>query len=62
MKAEIIDVPRETYPPIVLFDTGLKFRDKKIFLESTGRQLLDTNSKKAIHRAFKLDEMNELIT
>ncbi len=49
MKAEIITVPREADPVVVLFATGLKFREQEIYLESSGNSLLDEARKKSFH-------------
>lgn len=55
MKAEIIDVPRETNSVAVLFAVGLTFRGQEVYLESTGNPILDIRNKNAIHKFFKLD-------
>ncbi len=56
MKAEIIDVPRESDSVVVLFATGLKFRDREIYLESSGNNALDTVTKESfIHHTPKLN-------
>ncbi len=58
MKAEIIAVPDEnsTEPTVVLFDTGFKFRDCEIYLESTGNKTLDAMNRGAYeYHASKLN-------
>ena len=56
MKAEIIDVPEQEDSVVVLYVTGLKFRDCEIYLESTGNKSLDKVTKESfVHHAEKLN-------
>ena len=59
MKAEIIDVPGEVGPVVVLFATGLKFKGQEIYLESTGNFSRDEHNKRNIHRTFELNMMDK---
>ncbi len=59
MKAKIIDVPSGTDSVVVLFDTGLRFKNQGVYLESTGSSFLNVRNKRTMYHTFKLDMIDK---